>query len=84
MDMERNELMRLANSDDHKEYLERHQGHIEKMKMNRHERRAAERLEEDGPPIFEKDEVVHIKGHPFRIARIDSKKLILRPVRVMA
>ncbi|NVJ90856.1 MAG: hypothetical protein HWE34_04320 [Methylocystaceae bacterium] len=83
MDMERNELMRLANSDEHKEYLARHSRQLEEMKTsNRQQRRAAERLEKDGPPIFFKDEVVHIKGHPFRIARIDSKKLILRPVRV--
>lgn len=40
-----------------------------------------ERRHDEGPPIFREGEIIELRGGRFRVARIDARKLILRPLK---
>lgn len=70
--------MDVLTEDMKEEFAESFHQKLDKLDMQPEER---ERRHDEGPPFFRVDEILELRGCRFRVARIDSQKLILRPVR---
>lgn len=70
--------MDVLTEDMREEFAKSFHQKLDEIKMEPEER---ERRHDEGPPFFSEGEILELRGCRFRVARIDSQKLILRPVK---